>query len=203
MLPNCASFPLALAERRLPESWWAGTQPQGGPPLACMAVGAALVASADAFFFALPALVESGGLTDVVGTWFASGNLRVDLALRMDALSGLMCLVVHLRGHAHPHLFDRLHGHDEDYARFFAYLNLFCGAMLLLVLGDSCRWCSSVGRAWACAATCSSVLVRRDGQCQRGQEGVHHQPRGRPGFPHRHVLAFPRHRHARHSRRSG
>jgi NADH-quinone oxidoreductase subunit L len=27
--------------------------------------------------------------------------------------------------------------HEKDYARFFAYLNLFCGAMLLLVLGDS------------------------------------------------------------------
>ena len=66
--------------------------------IACMAVGAALVVSADAFFFGLPALVKEGGLTDVVGTWFASGDLRVDLALRMDALSGLMCLVVTLVG---------------------------------------------------------------------------------------------------------
>ena len=107
--------------------------------IACMAVGAALVVSADAFFFGLPALVQEGGLTDVVGTWFASGDLRVDLALRMDALSGLMCLVVTLVGTL-VHIYSTGYmAHDEDYARFFAYLNLFCGAMLLLVLLTVCR----------------------------------------------------------------
>jgi NADH-quinone oxidoreductase subunit L len=124
--------------------------------IACMAVGAALVASADAFFFALPGLVESGGLTDVVGTWFASGNLRVDLALRMDALSGLMCLVVTFVGTL-IHIYSTGYmAHDEDYARFFAYLNLFCGAMLLLVLGDSLP---VVFIGWEGVGLCSYLLI--------------------------------------------
>ena len=124
--------------------------------VACMAVGAALVASADAFFFALPGLVESGGLTDVVGTWFASGNLRVDLALRMDALSGLMCLVVTFVGTL-IHIYSTGYmAHDEDYARFFAYLNLFCGAMLLLVLGDSLP---VLFIGWEGVGLCSYLLI--------------------------------------------
>ena len=124
--------------------------------VACMAVGAALLVSADAFFFALPALVESGGLTDVVGTWFASGDLRVDLALRMDALSGLMCLVVTFVG-ALIHIYSTGYmAHDEDYARFFAYLNLFCGAMLLLVLGDSLP-VMFIG--WEGVGLCSYLLI--------------------------------------------
>ena len=44
--------------------------------------------------------------------------------------------------------------HDERYARFFAYLNLFTGAMLILVLGDDCRSCSSAGKASASARSC-------------------------------------------------
>jgi NADH-quinone oxidoreductase subunit L len=124
--------------------------------IACMAVGAALLVSADAFFFALPALVESGGLTDVVGTWFASGDLHVDMALRMDALSGLMCLVVTFVGTL-IHIYSTGYmAHDQDYARFFAYLNLFCGAMLLLVLGDSLP-VMFIG--WEGVGLCSYLLI--------------------------------------------
>ena len=124
--------------------------------IACMAVGAALVVSADAFFFGLPALLEEGGLTDVVGTWFASGDLRVDLALRMDALSGLMCLVVTLVGTL-IHIYSTGYmAHDQDYARFFAYLNLFCGAMLILVLGDSLP-VMFIG--WEGVGLCSYLLI--------------------------------------------
>jgi NADH-quinone oxidoreductase subunit L len=124
--------------------------------IACMAVGAALVVSADAFFFALPALVKEGGLTDVVGTWFASGDLQVDMALRMDGLSGLMCLVVTFVGTV-IHIYSTGYmAHDQDYARFFAYLNLFCGAMLLLVLGDSLP-VMFIG--WEGVGLCSYLLI--------------------------------------------
>jgi len=105
--------------------------------LACLTVFAAFVISADAFFFALPKVVHEGGLSEIVYSWFSAGTVDVDLALRMDALSGLMCLVVTFVG-ALIHLYSAGYmAHDEDYARFFAYMNLFCGAMLTLVLGDS------------------------------------------------------------------
>ena len=125
--------------------------------IACLAVGAAFLVAADAFFFWFPILVQSNGVTDLVGTWFASGDLQVDLVLRMDALSGLMCLVVSFVGTL-IHIYSTGYmAHDEDYARFFAYLNLFCGAMLLLVLGDSLPVMFIGWRAWVCVATCSSV----------------------------------------------
>ena len=44
--------------------------------------------SVDAFFTALP---DAGprGLTDVVGTWISTGDLHLNLAFRLDALSGV------------------------------------------------------------------------------------------------------------------
>ncbi|HEX7597329.1 MAG TPA: NADH-quinone oxidoreductase subunit L [Polyangia bacterium] len=124
--------------------------------IACMAVGAAAMVSLDAFFRGLPSQVQAGGLTDGLGTWFASGDLRVELALRMDALSGLMCLVVTVIGTL-IHIYSTGYmAHDKDYARFFAYLNLFCGAMLLLVLGDSLP-VMFVG--WEGVGLCSYLLI--------------------------------------------
>ena len=46
--------------------------------------------------------------------------------------------------------------HDPDYARFFAYLNLFCGAMLVLVLGDSLP-VMFIG--WEGVGLCSYLLI--------------------------------------------
>jgi NADH-quinone oxidoreductase subunit L len=105
--------------------------------VATVAVFASFVVSADAFFFGLPAVVHQGGITELAYNWFAAGSVDVDLSLRMDALSGLLCLVVTFIGTL-IHVYSAGYmAHDEDYPRFFAYLNLFCGAMLILVLGDS------------------------------------------------------------------
>jgi NADH-quinone oxidoreductase subunit L len=105
--------------------------------LASLTVFASFVISADAFFFGLPQVVHQGGISELVYSWFSGGNVDVDLSLRMDALSGLLCLVVTFIGTL-IHVYSAGYmAHDEDYPRFFAYLNLFCGAMLMLVLGDS------------------------------------------------------------------
>jgi NADH-quinone oxidoreductase subunit L len=105
--------------------------------IATVAVFASCVISLDAFFFGLPPLVHEGGIVDLVYPWFAGGGLSVDFALRMDPLSGLLCLVVTFIGTLiHVYSVGYM-AHEKDYARFFAYLNLFCGAMLLLVLGDT------------------------------------------------------------------
>src|SRR5215470_8525193 len=110
----------------------------------------------DAFFARLPHAAEAGGLTDVVWSWFSAGSLHIDLALRMDGLSGLLCLIITFIGflihvYAQGYMAD-----DPDYARFFAYLNLFCGAMLVLVLGDSLP-VLFVG--WEGVGLCSYLLI--------------------------------------------
>src|SRR5450432_1849476 len=117
--------------------------------------GSALVAF-DAFFTRLPAVAEEGGLRDQVWTWMATGNLSVDLAFRMDALSGLLCLIITFIGFL-IHLYSAGYmEHDPDYPRFFAYLNLFCGAMLVLVLGDNLP-VMFVG--WEGVGLCSFLLI--------------------------------------------
>ena len=89
-------------------------------------------------------------------TWIAAGDLKIDLALRMDALSGVMCLIITFIGFL-IHVYSSGYMADEpDYARFFAYLNLFCGAMLMLVLGDSLP-VMFIG--WEGVGLCSYLLI--------------------------------------------
>src|SRR5262245_59043940 len=123
--------------------------------VAALAIGAVCIVSIDGFFFVLPD-AGPGGLSDVVMTWIATGDLHIDLAFRMDALSGVMCLVITFIGFL-IHVFAAGYmADDPDYARFFAYLNLFCGAMLVLVLGDSLP-VMFIG--WEGVGLCSYLLI--------------------------------------------
>jgi len=109
-----------------------------------------------AFFQALPGVAEEGGLRDVVWKWIATGDLSLDLAFRMDTLSGLLCLIITFIGFL-IHIYSAGYmEHEPDYARFFAYLNLFCGSMLVLVLGDSMP-VMFVG--WEGVGLCSYLLI--------------------------------------------
>ncbi|MCB9638971.1 MAG: NADH-quinone oxidoreductase subunit L [Myxococcales bacterium] len=74
---------------------------------------------------------------EAVYTWIASGDVQVRVAFFLDSLSAIMVLVVTGVGSL-IHIYSNGYmEHDEDYARYFAYLNLFMFAMLLLVLGDN------------------------------------------------------------------
>ncbi|HXI60561.1 MAG TPA: NADH-quinone oxidoreductase subunit L [Polyangia bacterium] len=124
--------------------------------VAAAAIAGACLVAFDAFFSKLPEAAEMGGLRDVVWTWFSAGNLKVDLAFRLDALSGLLCLIITFIGFL-IHVYASGYMADEpDYARFFGYLNLFCGAMLVLVLGDSLP-VMFVG--WEGVGLCSYLLI--------------------------------------------
>src|SRR5215213_808831 len=124
--------------------------------IATMAIAGACLASGYAFWSALPDAREAGGLHDMVWTWLSSDTLKVDLAFRMDALSGVMCLIITFIGTLiHVYSVGYM-SHEKDYARFFAYLNLFCGAMLVLVLGDSLP-VMFIG--WEGVGLCSYLLI--------------------------------------------
>jgi NADH-quinone oxidoreductase subunit L len=123
--------------------------------VAAAAIAGSCVVAFDAFFRALPD-AEAGGLTDVVGTWIQAGDLKIDLAFRMDGLSGLLCLIITFIGFLIHVYSSGYMEHDPDYARFFAYLNLFCGAMLVLVLGDNLP-VMFIG--WEGVGLCSYLLI--------------------------------------------
>jgi len=104
-------------------------------------------------FWSLP---EGGVLVDNVWTWINSGTLHVDFALRVDQLSAMMILVVTGVGFL-IHVYSTGYmAHDEDVARYFAYLNLFTTSMLLLVLGENLLLLF-VG--WEGVGLCSYLLI--------------------------------------------
>ena len=70
-------------------------------------------------------------------SWVPVGVLKVDFGLQLDALS--VCFVLLITGvGALIHIYSVGYmSHDPERRRFFAYLNLFVAAMLLLVLADN------------------------------------------------------------------
>jgi NADH-quinone oxidoreductase subunit L len=120
-----------------------------------LSVLAALVASivAVAQLWALP---EGASLLDHLYTWISAGPLRIEMALRVDALSSVMILIVTGVGFI-IHVYSLGYMHDDpDTARFFAYLNLFVASMLVLVLGDALPL---LFIGWEGVGLCSYLLV--------------------------------------------
>ncbi|MDR1635034.1 MAG: NADH-quinone oxidoreductase subunit L [Bifidobacteriaceae bacterium] len=74
---------------------------------------------------------------DVAVFDWISGPLDLDVGLRVDQLSLAFVLLVTFVGTL-IHIYSVAYmAHDPDRRRFFAYLNLFVAAMLLLVMADS------------------------------------------------------------------
>ncbi|HEY2745345.1 MAG TPA: NADH-quinone oxidoreductase subunit L [Polyangia bacterium] len=88
--------------------------------------------------------------------WMKAGELTINSGLVMDHLAAVLCLVVTGIGLL-IHIYSTAYmEHDERYTRFFAFLNLFTGSMLVLVLGDSLP-VTFVG--WEGVGLCSYLLI--------------------------------------------
>ncbi|MCB9707946.1 MAG: NADH-quinone oxidoreductase subunit L [Myxococcales bacterium] len=121
-------------------------------------------AVAGSFVLALIACTElfRGGevLVFNVYEWFSIGVgthvIPIHVSLMLDRLSGVMTLMVTSVGLL-IHIYSMGYMHDDPaYGRFFAYLNLFMGSMLLLVLAD-CMPVMFVG--WEGVGLCSYLLI--------------------------------------------
>jgi NADH-quinone oxidoreductase subunit L len=76
-------------------------------------------------------------VTQKLFTWISVGTFNVDAGLLLDQLSIAFVLLITGVGTL-IHVYSIAYmSHDRDRRRFFAYLNFFIAAMLLLVLGDS------------------------------------------------------------------
>ncbi|WP_233575199.1 NADH-quinone oxidoreductase subunit L [Cellulomonas sp. PhB150] len=103
-----------------------------------------VLASAGAFviglltFLAMLGRDSSSRVLDVhLGTWIDAGAFHLDAGMRLDPLSMTFVLLVTFVGTL-IHIYSVAYmDHDRDRRRFFAYLNLFVAAMLVLVLADS------------------------------------------------------------------
>ncbi|MDO8147088.1 NADH-quinone oxidoreductase subunit L [Isoptericola sp. b515] len=103
-----------------------------------------VLASTATFVIGLVILLDMLGVdaeqrvaTSSVGTWIDAGPLTVDLGFQLDPLSMTFVMLVTFVGTL-IHVYSVAYmSHDHDRRRFFAYLNLFVAAMLLLVLADN------------------------------------------------------------------
>ena len=89
------------------------------------------------FFAMIDRPEASRTVTQKLFTWISVGTFNVDAGLLLDQLSIAFVLLITGVGTL-IHVYSIAYmSHDKDRRRFFAYLNFFIAAMLLLVLGDS------------------------------------------------------------------
>jgi NADH-quinone oxidoreductase subunit L len=112
----------------------------------------AILAAID--FLTMPASTMAVGQT--LWSWFSVSTVQVPFALYLDPLSLLMMLVVTVVGFLIHFYSASFMAGDEGYSRFFAYMNLFVGFMLLLVLADNLV---SLVVGWEGVGLCSYLLI--------------------------------------------
>ena len=124
-----ASAALLLLLGRIADKW--------GHILATLVSASTFVIGATEFFAMRSRSGAARPATQRIFEWISVGNLKVDAALLLDQLS--ICFVLLITGVGTLiHIYSIAYmSHDKDRRRFFAYLNLFIAAMLLLVLGNS------------------------------------------------------------------
>ncbi|MGD0075517.1 MAG: NADH-quinone oxidoreductase subunit L [Candidatus Binataceae bacterium] len=124
--------------------------------IGCGVVIAAFVIALSAFVRMLALEPEHRFMLDDLWRWMDVGGMKLDIAFWLDPLSMVMTLVVTgVGGLIHIYSTGYMHD-DESYWRFFAWLNLFTFAMLVLVLGDN-MWLMFVG--WEGVGLCSFALI--------------------------------------------
>lgn len=122
--------------------------------VACGAVLSAFIISLG-IFFELSGSVQKSFTIDLF-SWISAGKLSIPFSFLIDPLSSLFLLIITGIGFL-IHLYSAGYmSHDEGFARFFAYLNLFIFFMLLLVLGSN-YLIMFVG--WEGVGLCSYLLI--------------------------------------------
>jgi NADH-quinone oxidoreductase subunit L len=125
--------------------------------VACLAMLGAFAVSAVGFVQLGDRAPDARQLFSTVHPWIAvPGQFQIDLGLLLDPLSSTMTLVVTGVGLLiHVYATGYMKG-DPGYAKFFAYLNLFVAAMLILVLSTSLL---GVFIGWEGVGLCSYLLI--------------------------------------------
>jgi NADH-quinone oxidoreductase subunit L len=120
------------------------------------AVGLSFLVTVAIFLEVLKLPADARSVEKVVYTWIASGPFKVSVAFLIDPLSLIMLLVVTgVSTLIHIYSIGYMHD-DEGFYRYFAYLNLFVFAMLLLVSANNFLL-MFVG--WEGVGLCSYLLI--------------------------------------------
>jgi len=128
--------------------------------LSALAPWIAVAAMAGAFALAVKAWLglrgETHALESSAWQWIDTGSFAIDLSMVVDRLSSVMTLVITGVGLLiHVYAAGYMRG-DKHYAKFFAYLNLFVFAMLMLVLSSNLI---GLFVGWEGVGLCSYFLI--------------------------------------------
>nr|WP_277602415.1 NADH-quinone oxidoreductase subunit L [Parahaliea mediterranea] len=144
-LPLLSATALMVTTGRLPRRLvaWLGA---GSVGLAALCTALVAAAYGDA----------GGPYTVHLWTWFAVGGLEPGIAFYVDGLALVMMSVITGVGFL-IHLYSiEFMGEDASFSRYFAYMNLFVGAMLILVMADNLLL---LYLGWEGVGLCSYLLV--------------------------------------------
>jgi len=123
---------------------------------ACGAVLLSFLFSLVAFLGSLKVSPEEFPIVKTLFPWIGAGSLQAGFSFQFDPLSAVMVLVVTGVGFLiHVYSVGYM-ARDKGYARYFAYLNLFTFAMLILVLASN-MVLMFVG--WEGVGLCSYLLI--------------------------------------------
>jgi NADH-quinone oxidoreductase subunit L len=104
----------------------------------------------------LQAPPPGNAVSQTLWTWMQVGKFAPGVSLYLDPLSLIMMLVVTFVGFfIHLYSAEFMHA-EEGYSRFFAYMNLFVGSMLILVLSDNLLL---LYLGWEGVGLCSYLLI--------------------------------------------
>lgn len=105
------------------------------------------------FFKTLP---QVKSYSVIVWEWINAGNLKANISFSLDALSLVFCFAITFVGFL-IHVYSiGFMAKDEGFSRFFAYMNLFVGSMLILVLADNILL---MYLGWEGVGLCSYLLI--------------------------------------------
>jgi len=124
--------------------------------LATAMVGGSFAATVLVFVGLLDRPEEERAFTQTLFEWLPMGGWQVDVGFFADPLSIAMCLFITGVGTLiHLYSIGYMHG-DENFSKFFLYLNLFVFSMTMLVLGENLLL-TFLG--WEGVGACSYFLI--------------------------------------------
>jgi len=142
-LPLLGAFIQAAAGRNLPR--------RGVETIACASVLGSFLMAIFAFFSSGPRIQ-----TITLFDWITVGTFSAPMSVHFDPLAAIMALMV-------PFVSSLIHLYsvsfmrdDEDYVRFFCYMNLFVFAMLVVTLADNVLF---LYLGWEGVGFCSYALI--------------------------------------------
>jgi NADH-quinone oxidoreductase subunit L len=119
--------------------------------IACLSVLGSLLMAIVAFFSA-----GKQSYTLTFFNWFSVGHFTASMGAYLDPLAAIMALMVTFVSsliHLYSVSFMR---NDEDYVRYFCYLNLFVFSMLVITLSDNLLF---LYLGWEGVGFCSYILI--------------------------------------------